>query len=608
MVDAALALAAEGFPVFPCHTPRAHGGCSCARAECESIGKHPRTLHGLKEATRDEATIREWWRKWPDANVAIATGGGLVVLDVDVHKDGSSAGLELPDTRRVVTGSGGEHWYMRADGPVGNSCQLIGPGLDVRGDGGYVLAPPSLHECGRRYAWDAGSAGAIAPAPEWFLRMVRQKRSAGANGKAGPDAFVSHGRNTAMTQYAGSMRRRGFTPEAILAALLAENAARCRPPMDEAEVTRIARGMKRYDPSDPVNPMEWRVLTGAALATPLPPIPWLCRELGVAPGAITLVAGSSHAGKTMALQALGVAVATGGALWGRFAIEAGPVLHVDFEQGERVTRLRYMRMALACGAWMGLWDNLTVVPLPPAHLDADGSLEVLERLCVGKRVCVIDSLRAAWPKADENSSDVRKWLDALLPVSERTGCVFIVIHHTRKVSKDQLGGTKMMIRGSSAIADAAESIFSIVETGVQGQCMVHHDKARLTGKRLDPFTLTTADVSYPVEQFAADIASATLGDLSANETGSLRFGLEVVAAGVDPSATLEARIVQFVERHPSCGLTEIREGVAGRGVEIDQTVKRMVRDGILNQRVGFRGKMIHDVATREPGEDFDEWN
>src|SRR5215475_1745030 len=100
LLDAALAYAARGWHVFPCHTPTAQG-CSCRRTACNRIGKHPRwyddTKHGLKDATTNEATIRRWWRRWPTANIAIATGAvsGLVILDNDSYKGGDNSLREL---------------------------------------------------------------------------------------------------------------------------------------------------------------------------------------------------------------------------------------------------------------------------------------------------------------------------------------------------------------------------------------------------------------------------------------------------------------------------------------------------------------------------------
>ncbi len=144
----ALWYASLGWPVFPCR-PGA---------------KEPLTAHGVLDATIDEQTIRSWWAKWPAANVAIATGAkaGLVVLDVDPRHGGdeSLAALEakygkLPSTVECLTGGGGRHLYFKyPGGTIKNATALGGwPGLDVKGDGGYVIAPPSIHPSGERYRW-----------------------------------------------------------------------------------------------------------------------------------------------------------------------------------------------------------------------------------------------------------------------------------------------------------------------------------------------------------------------------------------------------------------------------------------------------------------------
>jgi hypothetical protein len=608
MLEAALALATRGFSVFPVHTPRAHGGCSCARADCDRIGKHPRTPNGLKAATQAEATIREWWRKWPDANIGILTGHGLIVLDVDVHKDGTSNGLDLPDTLRAVTGSGGEHWYMRADGDCANSVELVGPGLDVRADGGYVLAPPSLHACGKRYEWDAGGAETVAAAPDWFLKLARQRRVTVSEGAAAPDAFVAGGRNDAMASLAGAMRRKGMSERGILAALLEENAARCRPPLDEAEVRRTAHSVARYTASDPVNATEWQVLGWSALSTKLPPLSWLCRELGIAPGAPTLVAGYGFSGKTVALQSLAVAVASGQPAWGRFQVEQGKVLHVDYEQGRHLTQLRYQRLAISAGVWDEL-SALELVTLPPVHLDADGAVDKLGALCDGRKLCIIDSLKAAFPSAEENSADVRKWLDQLTRVSEATGCTIAVIHHARKPQKDSVGGPRMAIRGSGAIYDACGTV--LVFDGAQKPTIVSHDKARILGVTVPDFALEVSDHPWPVEGLDPAVAAITAVDGIANETGSLRSGLVVRAAdpapevkALDVARTLGERIVFEVRRSPGCGVRALRLAIGGGHKQFDDAIGLLVEDGRLRVEKGAK-RALRYFLPDDPGSDDD---
>jgi hypothetical protein len=122
-------------------------------------------------------TIARWWRRWPTANVAVRTGAasGLVVLDIDPDHGGSRSLTELqrlrgvlPPSLAVRTGSGGRHyWFAHPGGRVPNSAGRIAPGIDVRGDGGYVIAPPSLHHTGPAYQW--ATRAPLAPLPGWIL-------------------------------------------------------------------------------------------------------------------------------------------------------------------------------------------------------------------------------------------------------------------------------------------------------------------------------------------------------------------------------------------------------------------------------------------------------
>jgi Bifunctional DNA primase/polymerase, N-terminal/Primase C terminal 1 (PriCT-1) len=271
----ALSYGASGRPVFPLHTPTEEGGCSCRRDCGRGFGKHPRTLHGVSDATTDAGRIRKWWSTWPVANIGIATGAisELFALDVDEATGGweSLDALQakyghLPETPAVLTGSHGVHLYFRHPGQrVPNSAGKLGPGLDVRGDGGFVVAPPSLHRTGRRYAWDTDwhpDRIPFAEAPAWLLDMIITPNVAttAAIPSVEGELIPEGQRNTVLASLAGTMRRRGFTEGAILAALLAENEARCRPPLPEAEVATIARSIARYAPTAQPSRSTWRGL------------------------------------------------------------------------------------------------------------------------------------------------------------------------------------------------------------------------------------------------------------------------------------------------------------------------------------------------------------
>jgi Bifunctional DNA primase/polymerase, N-terminal len=173
---AAEAYAALGFPVVPLYTPRPGGGCSCrvGRA-CPDPGKHPRLAGWQGLASTDPAEVQSWWRRWPAANVGLATGTRFDVLDVD--GPGGEAELRALVQAGVVpragplarTGGGGWHLWFAPTG-LGNRGGFC-PGLDWRGRGGLVVAPPSQHPLGRCYRW-VRPPGAELPAVPAELRAL----------------------------------------------------------------------------------------------------------------------------------------------------------------------------------------------------------------------------------------------------------------------------------------------------------------------------------------------------------------------------------------------------------------------------------------------------
>lgn len=262
MMRAALAYARLGLAVIPLHTPRGDGGCSCGRANCGNRGKHPRNAKGSREATRDPEQIAAWWRQWPDANIGIATGraAGLVVIDIDPRHQGDEYFPELPErygalpeTWEVQTGGGGRHLYLRSPAGVRirNRANWV-QGVDVRGEGGYVVAPPSLHPSGRRYEWELssrpGETSLAELPPLWLGALAGPERGQGAGA---PEMIAEGARNTTLFRLASSLRAKGFSGDEILAAVAAANRNRCVPPLEEAEVEALARSAARYEPGGP---------------------------------------------------------------------------------------------------------------------------------------------------------------------------------------------------------------------------------------------------------------------------------------------------------------------------------------------------------------------
>lgn len=249
----AFEFAKRGWPVLPLHYP-AGSGCSCKKDNCSSVGKHPITKNGLKDASSGQATILKWWKDSPQANVGILTGkiSGLVVLDIDPRHGGDNS-LEqleqehgrLPDTLKVRTGGNGWHYYFKHPGiEIKNKANIL-PGLDLRGDGGYVVAPPSLHASQQTYHWD-GDTTEICKLPDWLMQLIRNPIAKKIVPSMPTQGFPEGGRNSGLLSVAGFLKSKGMDAEGLQGALSSLNQALCKPPLEESEVIRIALSLGRY--------------------------------------------------------------------------------------------------------------------------------------------------------------------------------------------------------------------------------------------------------------------------------------------------------------------------------------------------------------------------
>ncbi len=241
MLDYALHYAKLGWPVFPLNgkipaIPRERGGRGC------------------HDATLDLTRIAEWWREYPDANVGVGTGrrSGLLVIDVDPRHNSrwldSLNSLELPPTFTVKTWSGGAHLYFRftGDARITIGTDLL-PGIDWRGNGGYVVAAGSIVD-GKQY--EIAKNLPIARAPDALLERILAKRN---RPRPTPDAnghmvIMNGQRNGTLFSLACLLRRFGLEYNAIYESLRATNADHCDPALGDDELRQIAGSAMRYAP------------------------------------------------------------------------------------------------------------------------------------------------------------------------------------------------------------------------------------------------------------------------------------------------------------------------------------------------------------------------
>jgi len=293
-LNAAIEYARRGLYVLPLHTPGKGGKCSCGLADCEKAGKHPRyhkkdLPHGLNDASRNSAQIRKWWTRWPDANIGIRTGeiSGIVVFDIDPPNGEESLDDlirthgEIADTWQSFTGRGRHLWYRHPGGSkILSRNGFIAPNIDIKADGAYVVAPPSLHYSGKKYEWELSSYPddiALAEASQWLIDLIAEKEQPTAttrserNGRKKTtlrgqetarwkhpavkhripigDPIPKGKRETTIFAYATTLRDRNLRKNSALGILLAINDRNCKPPLTTRQVearTESAFEKKKY--------------------------------------------------------------------------------------------------------------------------------------------------------------------------------------------------------------------------------------------------------------------------------------------------------------------------------------------------------------------------
>ncbi|MDA2924365.1 bifunctional DNA primase/polymerase [Acidobacteria bacterium AH-259-L09] len=448
-MEAALAYAAKGLNVFPVHSVR-DGRCSCSNPNCRrSKGKHPRTRNGFKDATTNPETIKKWWKRWPDANIGIPTGSqtGLVALDVDPRNGGNESFYKLqeqngrlPTTKSQHTGGGGQHFlFQHPQKKTVKSRDLDGyKGVEVKADGAYILVPPSKTE--RPYRWvDAKQKPAALPL--WLLDLVVEKPK--SKPLSLPDKIPVGQRNKTLFSLALSMRHRGFSPEAIFAALQVEN-GRCEQPLGEDELRRISESAGRYPPQQG-NQGERPQENPWTLACPAPEFLTIEEEAQewyeenvLAPGFITEMFSPRGIGKTLVAHGIGV----------RQARNGKRVLLLDRDNGHREIQRRLREWGAENTPTFKVLTRDQVPPLTDRaawqtfpFFDYD--------------IVIIDALDATTEGIGEkDSAKPSKAIAPILDIAHRAGGPsMFVLGNTVKSGKHS--------RGSGVIEDRADIVFEV---------------------------------------------------------------------------------------------------------------------------------------------------
>jgi hypothetical protein len=478
LMNHALHYASAGFAVFPCR-PK---------------GKEPLgslAPNGCLDATTDADTIKGWWTKCPDANIGMATGkrSRLAVIDLD-GVDGIRSGkrLGLFSSITALTGNGQQLFYADPQGRLRNSVKKLAEGVDTRGEGGYVVVPPSLHPNGKRYIWVGQTLkrAALPALPSAFGQESAHIIPAPTIRK--PDGWIAealeemrngHVHNT-LISVLGKFRAHNFSEEDTFKLLQPHALVDGRP--YEGLRGKIAEIWNRYK-----LPMSMAGNTEDIdqFLDKITEVDWICKPF-FAKRSFGFVVGLPETLKTWLLIDLAVESARGSGSWlGTFGVMSSRVLFIDQERFKGETQRRFNAVIAAKGLRRSdLKERLFLKCGTTIRLDLEDSLRAFrtELLSLRPDMVVVDSFATFHNSPENDRMAIQQVLNKIKALRDEIGCAFIFINHETKYAYpngEPQGEPNMgTMAGSVGIGAAAEFCLT-VRRMEPGTSMIWHTKSTL---------------------------------------------------------------------------------------------------------------------------------
>lgn len=439
---------------------------------------------GCLDASTSEKQIRLWWEMHPTANVAIRTGIKFIALDVDPAKGGEESfdTLKLQhggvrDTLRQVTGGGGfQLLYQSPSFPVANGENICGwKGIDLRGENGYIVGPPSIHPSGKEYFWDTAKRTIleepINPADDWLLEALRNGGPNGERREFHLPEKIPHGQqHKYLVSLAGKMRASYCGYDEIVEALWQVNLKRCEKPGPRAHIEQYARSVCQYVPGPAHQPAPTIDLP-AALPPPVrehaaasydadcaEPTPLI--EPILYPG-LTILGGRPKMGKSWFALQLAIALVNQLKVAGYLAVpKKYRCLYVSLEDRKRQLKKRLRHLVPDASYLSGLDLQYELAPLL-----AGGSEQLDETLARDPvDLLILDSLLAAVQQAGRKNVDIMQSdyniIRVLRELAEKHSIALVLIAHTRKAAGDFVD----LIQGTSGTTAAADAVWVLQRT------------------------------------------------------------------------------------------------------------------------------------------------
>ena len=589
---AALAYAADhGLRVLPVYAVSESGACDCGRPECPSAGKHPAIDEWPERATTDPETIRTWFRR--RRNVGIATGRGLLVLDIDLGGEEWLRQQAVPLTWSARTGSGGLHYYFRLPPGVElrDTAGKLAAGVDTRGDGGMVVAPPSVSGRGL-YEWQTAPGEVdLAPIPAWLLTRLLELASGSERSPVRdlPETIPTGQRNEALARIAGALWRPGVLSESALAASLqAVNRERCEPPLAADEVARIAASVSRYQPEpplvvttgqpapppaappDPPPPAEWlhdgADLLAAEIDDPPPLVGGSGTGVLISAGDLAVWHGAPRSYKSFSALLAALCVATGNHFADHWPAMRAPVLYIQ-EEGGLVNWQRRLRWSLAAidATAEDLRGWFFTSASARFRLDDEAWLASLcremERIQPG--LLVIDPLSQVSGHDENDATETGRLVRTVRTIQTESGASVVLVAHDRK--NTQGARRSASLRGSSALWAAAGTVaFDRTEAG---------DGCLVSPELKDAAPIERFGLTYTIDSEAGTLACTYEGPV-----------------GTPAQENAREEVLEALAEAAPLGLTrsELEAQVSFRRTKLRETLAELERLGRIDS-AGRRG-------------------
>jgi KaiC/GvpD/RAD55 family RecA-like ATPase len=426
------------------------------------------------------------------------SGLGVVDLDGPIGAK-NGVGLHLPNTLTSLTGEGRQLFYKYREG-VCNSASEVAEKVDVRGEGGYCAAPPSVHPNGKRYQWLSGSVSNANALPDFPILSSVSTPTAKTTVQLGTgwiqdalSGLKEGNRDATFARIVGKLHHSGLDPVTIRA-LLHPHAVRC----SFADLDKVVRSITRYDRAVASTDNGPTPSIGAFLEVE-EPVKWLVPGI-FARGSVGFVAGLPEVMKTWLLIDLAVECARGGGKWlNLFPVEKAKVLFIDQERFKGETQRRFKNIISAKGLSINdLKDSLFVRCGTTTRLDLDASYRAFKTELEELRpdLVIVDSF-ATFHVGDENDRmAIQGMLERVKELRNEIGCTFLFVDHEGKAAYGDIANNEApsagRIVGSIGKVAAAETVLTVRRYDDRTST-VWHTKSTLS-QCVPCFNTTIADV------------------------------------------------------------------------------------------------------------------